>query len=227
MSENGTATISQNAAFIRNNTGGDGGGIYVTSTSTTHDVKVEILSGSITNNSSDRRGGGLCVDMEKNQKINANVTVGAAGSTSKTNPLITANTALIQGGGLYVKGATANITINGGKILGNTTTGYVANPDVANELGMVTLNGGDVTHVTITFDGNGGNLKGNQAVTATYQDIVTATKSLITRPEFERLGYTFLEWNTRPDGKGATPPDDNIMNTSSKITYYAIWIPGA
>ena len=134
MSENGTATItiSQNAAFIRNNTGGDGGGIYVTSTSTTHDVKVEILSGSITNNSSDRRGGGLCVDMEKNQKINANVTVGADGSKSKTKPLITANTALIQGGGLYVKGATANITINGGKILGNTTTGYVANPDVAN-----------------------------------------------------------------------------------------------
>ena len=227
MPETGTATISQNAAFIRNNTGGDGGGIYVTSTSTTHDVKVEILSGRITNNSSDRRGGGLCVDMTSNQKINANVTVGADGSTSKTNPLITANTALIQGGGLYVKGATANITINGGKILENTTTGYVANPDVANELGMVTLNGGDVTHVTITFDGNGGNLKGNQAVTATYQDIVTATKSMITRPEFERLGYTFLEWNTRPDGKGTTPPVDNIMNTSSNITYYAIWIPGA
>ena len=227
MPENGTATISQNAAFIRNNTGGDGGGIYVTSTSTTHDVKVEILSGSITNNSSDRRGGGLCVDMTSNQSINANVTVGADGSKSKTNPLITANTALIQGGGLYVKGATANITINGGKILGNTTTGYVANPDVANELGMVTLNGGDVTHVTITFDGNGGNLRGNQSVTATYQDIVTATNSLITRPEFERLGYTFLEWNTRPDGKGTTPPVDNIMNTSSNITYYAIWIPGA
>ena len=226
MPETGTATISQNAAFIRNNTGGDGGGIYVTSTSTTHDVKVEILSGSITNNSSDRRGGGLCVDMAKNQKINANVTVGADGSKSKTNPLITTNTALIQGGGLYVKGATANITINGGKILGNTTTGYVANPDVANELGMVTLNGGDVTHVTITFDGNGGNLKGNQAVTATSQDIVTATKSLVTRPEFERLGYTFLEWNTRPDGKGTTPPVDNIMNTSSNITYFAIWIPG-
>jgi predicted outer membrane repeat protein len=107
MPETGNAAISENAAFIRNNTGGDGGGIYVTSTSTTHDVKVEILSGSITNNSSDRRGGGLCVDMEKNQKINANVTVGADGST--TNPLITTNTALIQGGGLYVKGATANI----------------------------------------------------------------------------------------------------------------------
>lgn len=108
------------------------------------------------------------------------------------------------------------------------TIGFMptANPDVANDLGMVTLNGGDVTHVTITFDGNGGNLKGNQAVTATYQDIVTATNSLITRPEFERLGYTFLEWNTRPDGKGTTPPVDNIMNTSSNITYYAIWIPG-
>lgn len=225
MLETGNAAISENAAFIRNNTGGDGGGIYVTSTSTTQDVIVKILSGSITNNSSDRRGGGLCVDMTSNQSINANVTVGADGST--TNPLITANTALLQGGGLYVKGATANITINGGKILENTTTGYVANPDVANELGMVTLNGGDVTHVTITFDGNGGNLRGNQAVTATSQDIVTATNSLITRPEFERLGYTFLEWNTRPDGKGTTPPDDNIMNTSSKITYFAIWIPGA
>ena len=235
MPEGSKAMIQNNAAYSRNTDGnGSGGGVYVTSN--TEDVKVNIISGTIQNNTSDRYGGGLSVDMSSSQKIAANVTVGKAGSKTNTNPLITGNRASLEGGGLYVNGQQANIVINDGKIQGNKTAGYVANADVANEGGMVTLNGGDVPHVVVTYMPNGGNINLNgQAVTSVTQKIVTSTNSLMVVPGiFSRPGWKITSWHTRPDGddtKGIryTPKDLNnpmtgvTLNLSKSDTLYAQW----
>jgi len=215
------AKIFENAAFSQNITGGMGGGIYVTSAGS---VDVSILSGSITENSSDRVGGGIAVDMTGNDTATASVTVGKSDG-GKENPLISNNHTIIMGGGLYAKGTNANITINSGKIKNNTISGYVSNPDVANEEGSVTLNGGDVTHVTVTYNNNAKFLGLQDSyVEEVTQDIVTATKSrMVVSKQFSMPQHTFSGWNTRPDGKGTAYTHGQIMNLSSDLTLYAQW----
>ena len=209
--KDGNATITKNSAILRNGEGGNGGGLYVTSA--TSNVSVDILSGTITQNTSDRWGGGVCVDMLGTAQA-ANVKVGTSGTT---NPDISGNHTLLSGGGLYVSGANANITINGGKINENTTSAYVANVNVANEGGMVTLNAGDVTHNVVTFHSNNGEDE------TEIQNIVTATNSLLVAPKFPRVGYTLVGWNTRADGRGDDYADGRVMNISEDLTLYAQW----
>ena len=221
-STKGNAQIFENAAFSQTNTGGKGGGIYVTSTG--NNVNVSILSGSITQNSSDRVGGGLAVDMVGNSTAAANVTVGTKGG-DKLNPSISSNHTIVMGGGLYAKGANANITINSGKIRDNSISGYVSNPDVANEEGTVTLNGGDVKHVTVTYNNNAKFLGLQDSyVEEVTQDIVTATNSrMVVSKQFSMPQHTFNGWNTRPDGKGTPYSHGQVMNLSSDLTLYAQW----
>ena len=218
MPDGGDARIFENATFSQNNRGGNGGGIYVTSAGS--NVTVDILSGSITENSSDRVGGGLCVDMTGNESASATVTVGKTGG-GNLNPSISNNHTIILGGGLYAKGTRANVIINSGQIRHNTISGYVSNPDVANEGGMVTLNGGEVTHVTVTYNNNGASV--NSAVETAVQKIVTSTNSRMAAPKFELLGYKLTGWNTRPDGKGTAYTDGQTMNLSNDLTLYAQW----
>ncbi len=221
-STKGNAQIFENAAFSQTNTGGKGGGIYVTSTG--NNVNVSILSGSITQNSSDRVGGGLAVDMVENSTAAANVTVGTKDG-DKLNPSISSNHTIVMGGGLYAKGANANITINSGKIIDNSISGYVSNPDVANEEGTVTLNGGDVTHVTVTYNNNAKflGLQDSQVKEVT-QNIVTATNSrMVVSMQLSMPQHTFSGWNTRPDGKGESYEHGGIMNLKSNLTLYAQW----
>ena len=227
MPAGGSAQITQNAAYSKNTQNcGSGGGVYVTSS--TADVKVDILSGEISNNTSDRFGGGLCVDMGNSTDIAATVTVGKTGASTNSNPLIKSNTASLQGGGLYVRGEKANITINDGKIRSNNTAGYVANPDVANEGGMVTLNGGDVTHVVVTYMPNGGEITlDGQPVSSVSQKIVTATNSKMVVPgEFKRAGWKVSYWHTRPDGddtKGKRYEIGSTLNVSADLPLFAQW----
>ena len=150
MPLNGTAVINANSTLSKISTGGNGGGVYVTSES--DDVKVDILSGSITGNSSAQKGGGIAVDLPSSE-VKAEVTVGSL-EDSETDPQITDNVTLLQGGGLYVNGENATVTINSGRIADNSTVGYVDNPDVMNEGGMVRLNGGEVNSVYVIFHAN-------------------------------------------------------------------------
>ena len=218
----GTAKIFENAAFSQSLSGGKGGGIYVTSTG--NNVNVSILSGSITENSSDRLGGGIAVDMTGNNASAANVTVGTTGG-GNLNPSISDNHTIVMGGGLYAKGANANITINSGRIKDNTISGYVSNPDVANEEGTVTLKGGDVTHVTVTYNNNAKYLGLQDSyVEEVTQDIVTATKSrMAVSKQFSMPQHTFNGWNTRPDGKGTQYEDGAILNLTTDLTLYVQW----
>jgi uncharacterized repeat protein (TIGR02543 family) len=130
---------------------------------------------------------------------------------------------MMSGGGLYVRGTNANVTINSGKIAENKVSAYVKNEDVANEMGRVTLNDGLVTHVDVTFNGNGG--KDKDSGTETYtQKIVTNTNSKLTPNRFIRAGHTFAGWNTRADGLGDSYSEGDAKPHSSNITLYAQWV---
>lgn len=222
----GEAQVSMNTTLFTENHGGNGGGVYVTSSST---VSVNIESGSITDNSASRKGGGVCVDMPDENKT-ANVTLGRDDAEELENPVITRNIALEEGGGLYVIGKNSKVDIYDGFVVGNDVSSYVANEDVANERGMVTLHSGNVSHVKIVFDGNGGTVENDGVTKTVVQNIVTATNSLIVMPEnmstpmpFVNMGYKFKGWNTRKDGNGVTYTNGQLVNIKEGFTLYAQW----
>lgn len=239
MPDSGNAEIYENAAFSQSDadsrqsqvaSGGNGGGIYVTPVG--NDVSVDIISGTIQENSSDRVGGGICVEItQKSGNAKANVTVGKTGGSDES-PSISNNHTIIMGGGLYAKGTNASVTINSGTIMNNTISGYVKNPNVANELGMVTLNGGNVTHVEVTYDNNAIYLGHPDMHDSWVQNIVTDTRSTMVVPEdvdftpLTNLNYRFTGWNSRPDGKGTTYTPGQEMNLSNGLTLYAQWSIG-
>lgn len=231
----GNAELFGNTALASGSAGGNGGGIYVTATEeSTSDVTVDLLSGTIEENSADRLGGGVCVNMddEKDIAVKAEVQVGESGGGHADNPDISRNRALLQGGGLYVIGSKALITIDNGNILNNTTAGYVYNQEVANERGIVTLNDPEVTSkVVITFDSNNdAAIIGKDKVSAGkqfVQYVATSTNSLLAEPAYKNwTGQVFKYWHTHPKGdnsRGRRYDNGDIMNLSQDITLYAIW----
>lgn len=218
----GTVQMRQNSAQeeLRDNVlvGGYGGAIYITSS--TAPVKANIAAGTIYGNTSDNKGGGICVDMNTSDLL-ADVIIGTNNGVDDS-PMITRNSTLMQGGGLYARGANAHITINSGSIINNQVSQYVTNEDVTNELGSVTLNGGNVTHNVITFYANNGKTPEETAT----QNIVTSTNSTLVAPTtFTRTGYRLVGWNTRPGGNGTNYSNGQIMNISNNIRLYARWAP--
>ena len=217
--QEGMPEISGNAAQK-----GNGGGVYISSSDNSNTVKVELLKGSITDSTAINYGGGACVDMGTTDN-EANVIVGQDGqgfTATDADPKITGNISGMSGGGLYVRGGNADVTINSGMIDGNDVSAYVKNDNVANEGGRVLLNNGLVTHVEVTFDGNGGVVSGSDK-TSYKQKIVTNTNSYLTANTFTRGGYVFNGWNTRADGRGTDYGDKQLMNISENITLFAKW----
>ena len=215
--------IEGNAAYSKNNADcGLGGGIYVTSSK--NNVIVDLHKGKIRNNTSDRKGGGLAVNVPSGNNVAAYVNVGKEGVITNANPLITGNRASIYGGGLYVNGKNANIVINDGKIKDNHTVGYVSNPDIANDRGTVTLKGGDVSYKTVTYIANA-DVYGESVY---QQKVVTSTNNLMIDLSaiFVRTGWVITGWHTREDyddTKGKRFSANDILNINSDIELYAIW----
>lgn len=214
------AKISNNAAFDKNHSGtGNGGGIYVTSSNA---LTVKLISGEISGNSSGRYGGGVCVDMTGKDDITTTVNVG----TNESAPTINSNSATHKGGGIYVDGKKAFVNLNNGTVLQNQTTAYQINPDVAVENGLVTLaKGGITTQVTITFINNNlyYNSEEDQKVT---QFVVSYTNNTLRSDVFDKLDSyynTFVEWNTRRDGKGESYSNGEVVKLKEDITLYARW----
>jgi len=215
------ATIQNNSAEIRrddndNLIGGNGGGIYVFSL--LENVEVNLISGLIARNTADRKGAGVCVDMQNSDNL-ADVTIGTAGGNDD-GIRIEHNHSLQQGGGIYARGSKAHITINSGTIMNNTVSQYVYNQDVANEQGTVVLNGGQVTHNEVRFHVNDGR---DPEPEPAVQNIVTSTNSTLVAPTFTRTGYRFKGWNTKPSGKGDFYTNGQTMNIKADIDLYAQW----
>ena len=232
LTEGGSIRIEENAAQMMNGTGGNGGGLYVSSDDT--DVNVDLLSGTIRYNASNNNGGGVAIVMSEGSSATADVQVGTAGG-SDASLVITNNDAANMGGGLYVIGDKAHVTMDSGTIEGNTTISYVYNEDVANEKGTVTLNGGKVASVNVVFHANSddayfinGTNPDDKTIKEAYQRIVTSTNSRLVPPEnANRPGYTLLGWHSHKDGPasgtGKFYEADDIMNLSSSFHLYAIW----
>lgn len=214
------AEISNNAAFDKNHSGtGNGGGIYVTSS---EELTVKLISGTISGNSSGRYGGGVCVDMRGKDDITTTVNVG----TKDSIPAIDNNAATHKGGGIYVDGTKASVNLNNGTVRQNQTTAYQINPDVAVENGLVTLaKDGITTQVTITFKNNNLYYNSEEDQTET-QFVVSYTNNTLRSDVFDKLDSyynTFVEWNTRRDGKGESYSNGQVVKLKENITLYARW----
>lgn len=223
--------IIENAAQMYEHIGGSGGGIYVSSDKT--DVKVELISGTVTNNASNNNGGGIAVVMSDDSEASADVTVGKYG-VDDSDLVVTHNESANMGGGLYVIGTNAQVTINSGRIADNNTIAYTYNKDVANEKGTVTLNGGDVASVNVIFHANAPEAyfikvsdPDDHSIKEAYQRIVTSTNSrLVTPGNINRPGYKLAGWHSHRDGdnsKGKEYEEGDIMNLSTSIDLYAMW----
>lgn len=215
----GSSAIKYNTSLFdkQSKHGGYGGGVYVSSSQS--DVKVDILNGQIFSNSSNRNGGGICVNMQ-GSKYNAFINVGGS---AEENPQILKNHTFDQGGGLYANGENANIVINNGRIQENSVSGYVDNPNVANIGGLVTLNGGDVTHINVLFDGNKGFTTDGSTSETSVQKIVTNTRTKLITPNFARTGWDFIGWNERADGTGKAYVNGEEIYRNTDLTLYAQW----
>lgn len=226
-----TASITQNTAFDRGSgTKGNGGGIYVApAAGSSSTINITLKKGNIEYNSSDRNGGGVCVDMGSNKTAELNVNVGVVSGGDATNSLsINGNNALIKGGGMYIKGEKASVRLNDGYVLANSTSSYQVNPDIAVEGGLVTLmKPGITTQVTITFSNNAQYYTQGETDDDTVdQYIVAASLSQFNANPFEAInGYydTFKGWNTRRDGKGTAYSDEAVTSLNESITLFAQW----
>lgn len=218
----GEATLQYNSAMYdeTEHRGGEGGGLYISSLISNLDVSLH--DGYIQRNSCDRYGGGICVDMSETS-MSADVYVGGNIDGVNGDPQITGNFAMVEGGGLYTSGTNTHIIFNDGMIQNNTVSGYVENPNVANVGGLVTLNGGDVTHIVVTFDGNKGYTTDGTLSETAIQKIVTNTRSLLVTPEFARAGWEFVEWTDRADGTGEVYRNGQEINRKTNLTLYARW----
>lgn len=237
------ALITKNAAF-GSGVKGNGGGIYVApaSNSSAASIKVKLTKGGITSNSADRNGGGVCVDMGSNSTATLGVTVGSASEGDATSDmLISGNGAMIKGGGMYVNGASASVTLNDGNVLGNETSSYQVNPDMSVDGGVVTLmKPGITTQVTVTFNNNaqyfdqGGKsdkevtqylVAGANSVLKTYDEIKESDAD--NWSQINSYYDVFKAWNTRRDGKGTLPPfvdkDKTMVSLSEDLILYAQW----
>lgn len=73
------------------------------------------------------------------------------------------------------------------------------------------------TTYKVVFDANGGS--GNMP-----EQIFTAgTSQTLNTNTFKRTGYTFVDWNTEPNGTGVTYVSGNSYSLTGNITLYAQW----
>ena len=88
---------------------------------------------------------------------------------------------------------------------------------------------------TIIYDANGGTVKEeykNKYAVYLHSETIATTYGKNGQDKdvydylYEREGYTFKEWNTKPDGTGTSYSDEQKINRSSNITLYAIWENG-
>lgn len=219
---NGDFTMSS-GNIVDNYAAVNGGGVFVSSENALSldpldpGVTVTISGGNITGNTSGNAGGGVSVVPGSNKK--ATVVLGVA-NQGDTNPDISGNGAIKKGGGVYASGSLANITINSGKIIDNNVSALVANNDVANDGGMVTLNAGNVTHVVVTYHKN----DGVTPETTSSQNIVTNVRSILSGPSttWSVAGKTLSGWATSANGEVYKHTGDEVT-LSSGLHLYAVW----
>jgi|GEM_PF-996372 len=150
--------------------GGDGGGLFVLSSSLTHSGDIIVNRNIVTNNTATGKGGGIFAHSEANPE-------GTAGSVTMTGNTVTANKAkgsqYAAGGGIHAEsssseGKSGMVVVSGNEVAGNTSNfgaGVYALSYGPKGPGDVTVSGNRVTG-NVGNNGNGGGIyAGSHAVT--------------------------------------------------------------
>ncbi|MBR0333994.1 MAG: InlB B-repeat-containing protein [Bacteroidales bacterium] len=72
-------------------------------------------------------------------------------------------------------------------------------------------------HFSVLFDANGGD--GDMDA----QILAEGVLDHLAENNFQREGYTFVGWNTAPDGSGTSYDDTDLFKTDQNLTLYAQW----
>ena len=72
-------------------------------------------------------------------------------------------------------------------------------------------------HFSVLFDANGGD--GDMDAQILAEGVIDH----LAENNFQREGYTFVGWNTAPDGSGTSYDDTDLFKTDQNLTLYAQW----
>ncbi len=72
-------------------------------------------------------------------------------------------------------------------------------------------------HFSVLFDANGGS--GDMDAQILAEGVIDH----LAENNFQREGYTFVGWNTAPDGSGTSYDDTDLFKTDQNLTLYAQW----
>ena len=72
-------------------------------------------------------------------------------------------------------------------------------------------------HFSVLFDANGGD--GDMDAQILAEGVIDH----LAENNFQREGYTFVGWNTSPDGSGTSYDDTDLFKTDQNLTLYAQW----
>ena len=72
-------------------------------------------------------------------------------------------------------------------------------------------------HFSVIFDANGGD--GDMDAQILAEGVIDH----LAENNFQREGYTFVGWNTAPDGSGTSYDDTDLFKTDQNLTLYAQW----
>lgn len=214
-------SILDNEARMVSATSGKGGGLYVSSNS---NLLVTIAAGTISGNSAQSHGGGIGTEMSNSNVASlligatcpdsslsldsdglpTNVTVSAAG------PVISNNTAILEGGGICMHG-TSKIYMYKGGITSNGVTGangVGGGINMADAGSFFYLYDGAVTSNTVTTDGGGIRIGGGGSVRMVGGSVASNTSGNRGGGLFVDGGQILLEGssinqNNAVDGAGA------------------------
>ena len=170
---------------------------------------------------------------EGNNRLNG--VIGASGPDDAKYYTVTLGThenGLVKGatvyGDTYKEGSTVKLIGYGNKgyalenwsIVGSSTDYSHVNPLAFNINENVTINASfnnNKSVVKLTYDANGGNGSNNISY------FVGDTHSVFDNSGFSRVGYSFVNWNSKADGSGTSYAAGDVITLANDTTLYAKW----
>jgi len=150
-------------------------------------------------------------------KINGNsIFLPAAGYRSNADLLSVGTKAYYWANTLYAFGTFDAVNLYYERTL--VSVGKYSSRCIGNTIrAVISEDAPQATIYTVTFDANGGE------GTMSAQTFEAGVSQAITANTFTRSGYTFIGWNTSPDGSGTAYTDGQSITLTQDITLYAQW----
>lgn len=232
---NDRATIS---GEIGNNiaSANDGGGIYISS-----GAEVEISRGTVNDNSAAVNGGGIYVAAAGKLTVSGTSFIVEDNAGNEGGGIYTADytdyanlTAndyqnITTENTVVFRGNSASAAYEPPAIVATYTNIGYASTSIMSSRGYVNpINNYDINYInppridlyTVTYDANGGS--GMPPVDDLKYEI-GAIAIVMGKGELERAGYTFIGWNTAPNGGGTSYQPSDAITITGNLLLYAQW----